>query len=160
MEDATSPGSTSRSRRLVLGIHAALALVLVPAVLLLAPSTGAIAPLPLIVLITLAVIADRHDVPLPSGIRFDALIALALISLATVGPRATLVIVYAPMVVNAITGHERLWRAGNLANIAAYAAYTLAGALAFSALPMAPTAVAALPWLVAVGFALLGLNWL
>jgi hypothetical protein len=144
----------------VLGIHAALAAVLVPAVLLLAPSTAAAAPLPVIVLITLAVIADRHDVPLPSGIRFDALIALAIISLATVGPRATLLVVYAPMVVNAITGHERLLRAGNLANLAAYAAYTLAGAVAFAALPMAPTAATALPWLVAIGFVLLGLNWL
>lgn len=144
----------------MLAIHAGLAVALIPAVLFWAPSVASPAPLTVAVLLTLAVIADRHDVPLPSGIRFDALLALALISLAVAGPRATLVVVYAPMLVNALTGHERLWRAGNLANLAAYAAYTLAGALALSALPMAPTATSALPWLVAIGFGLLGLNWL
>jgi HD domain len=160
MEDATSASARLGGRREVLAIHAGLCLAFVPAVLLLAPAVAEASLLTVAVLVALAVIADRHDVPMPSGIRFDAMIALALISLAIAGPRATLLVVYAPMLVNGLTGHERLWRAGNLANFAAYSGYTLAGAFALAALPMAPTAAAALPWLVAIGFGLLLLNWL
>lgn len=161
MEDATSASARPRGgRREVLAIHAALAAALIPAVLFLAPTAAHPAPLTVAVLVTLSILAYRHGVSLPSGIVFDAQIALALISLAIAGPRATLLVVYIPAVVNALTGYERLWRAGNLANLAAYAAYTLAGAFALAALPMAPTAATALPWLVAIGFALLALNWL
>src|SRR4051794_20749670 len=115
MEDAISAGGLSRRgrRRLVLGIHGTLSLVLVPAVLLWAPSVATPAPLLVAVLLALAVITDYHDVPLPSGIRFDATIALALISLAIAGPDITLLLLLSPMAVNAVTGRERLWRAGN-----------------------------------------------
>ncbi len=147
-------------RRAVVGIHCALALTFVTATLLWAPELGTAGPLTVAVLAVLAIIADRHDVPLPSGIRFDALIALALISLVLVGPHATLIVVYAPMLFNGITGHEQLTRAGNLANVAAYAAYTFAGAVALAALPMDPTDASALPWVVLIGFVLLGINWL
>ncbi len=147
-------------RRAVVGIHGTLALVFGTAVLLWAPAVATAAPLTVAVLVVLAVVSDRHDIPLPSGIRFDALIALALISLAVAGPRATLLVVSAPMLFNGLTGHEQLTRAGNLANAAAYSAYTLAGGVALSLLPMEPTSVAALPWLVSIGFALLGINWL
>jgi hypothetical protein len=162
MEDAISArGLTRRGRRRsVLGIQGALSLVLVPAVLLWAPTVATPAPLLVAVLVALAVITDHHDVPLPSGIRFDATIALALISLAIAGPATTLLLLNAPMAVNALTGRERLWRAGNLANVASFAALTLAGAVALYLLPMEPTAPTALPWLVAIGFTLLGLNWL
>jgi len=144
----------------VVGIHGLLALAVVTPVLWWAPSAVTAGPLTIGVLAALAIIADRHDIPLPSGIRFDALIALALISLVLVGPRATLAVVYAPMLFNGLTGHEALTRAGNLANVAAYAAYTLTGAVAIGALPMEPTDLAALPWLVAIGVGLLGVNWL
>jgi len=162
MEDAVTVRASSvlRRRRGVVGIHCLLALAFVTAVLLWAPGVATAAPLTVALLAALAVIADRHDIPLPSGIRFDALIALALISLALAGPRATLLVVYAPMLFNGLTGHERLTRAGNLANVAAYAAYTLVGAVALELLPMAPTAATALPWLVAIGVVLLGINWL
>src|SRR4051812_14822564 len=122
MEDATSAGGLSRRgrRRLVLGIHGALSLALVPAVLLWAPADATPALVLVAVLLALAVITDHHDVPLPSGIRFDATIALALIALVIAGPAATLLLLTAPMAVNALTGRERLWRAGNLANVASF----------------------------------------
>ena len=66
----------------------------------------------------LAVFADRSDVPLPSGVRFDATIALMLLCVALAGPLPALGIFFVPVLVNAITGHERLLRAGNLANLA------------------------------------------
>jgi hypothetical protein len=66
-------------------------------------------------------VCDFHDVPLPGGLRFDAGIALALIAVAIAGPLAAFLAVgLLPMLVAAATGEQRLWRAGNLANVAAY----------------------------------------
>ena len=53
-------------------VHALRVVALVPAYLLLAPAADWSEPVLLGVLFALAVIADRHDVPLPSGIAFDA----------------------------------------------------------------------------------------
>ena len=109
-----------------MAIHAALVALLVPVHELTAPVANWREPLVLALLAAMAVVVDRHDVPLPAGIRFDALMAVALIAVAVGGPLPAFAVVLVPMVFNAATGHERLLRAGNLANLAAYGWYTLA----------------------------------
>jgi hypothetical protein len=121
-----------------LTVHLLASLALIPGFVLLAPPSSWNDSLLIVVLWTLAVIADRSDVPLPAGVRFDATIALMLLCVALVGPVPALGIYLAPVVVNAITGHERMLRAGNLANLAsggwqAIAASALLQAAAFSA---------------------------
>ena len=78
---------------------------------------------------SLSVIADRSDVPLPAGVRFDATIALMLLCVALAGPLPALGVYLAPVVVNALTGHERMLRAGNLANLASGGWQAVAAAL-------------------------------
>jgi hypothetical protein len=112
------------------------------------------------VLAALAVIALRHCVALPSGITFDARVALALISVAVVGSLPALAAVFAvPVLVNALTGRERLLRAGNLANLAAYGWYTLAGGLVIGAAGAEPGSAAAFAVLAAAGFLQLVVNF-
>jgi hypothetical protein len=134
-------------------------LALVPAYLLLAPSARWDQPLLLAVLFALAVIADRHDVPLPSGISFDATAALALIAVALAGPLPAFAIIFPPIAVNALFGHGQLLRAGNLANLAAYGWYTLTAGLLLQHFPPAADGPAAITWLIAVGVAQLLVNW-
>src|SRR5215213_1779143 len=116
-------------------------------------------PLLLSVLCALAVIAVRHDVPLPSGINFDATAALALIAVALAGPLPALAVIFPPIAVNALCGRERLLRAGNLANLAAYGWYTLAGALLLQYVAPDPIAPEALAWLLVAGMVQLVVNW-
>ena len=123
---------TTRARA-GLAVHATASLALIPAFLLLAPASDWTNPGLLAVLAVLAVIAVRHDVPLPSGIAFDATVALALVAVALVGPLAAFAVIFPPIVVNALSGREHLLRAGNLANFAAYGWYTLAGGLVLAA---------------------------
>ena len=52
----------------------------------------------------LAIVAIRHDVPLPSGISFDATTALALIAVALAGPLPALAVILPPIAVNALIG--------------------------------------------------------
>jgi hypothetical protein len=131
----------------------------VPAYLLFAPESRWDQPLVLAVLMALAVIALRHDVPLPNGIAFDATAALALIAVAIAGPLPALAVIYPPIAFNALCGRERLVRAGNLANLAAYGWYTLAGSLLLGAVASDPFAPQALGWLVAAGVFQLVVNW-
>jgi hypothetical protein len=140
-------------------VHAVAALALVPAYLLAAPPSHWNQPLVLAVLLALAVIAVRHDVPLPSGISFDATASLALIAVALAGPLPALAVIFPPIAVNALCGRERLLRAGNLANLAAYGWYTLAGALLLQAVAPEPTAPQALAALFAAGMLQLLVNW-
>ena len=96
---------------------------------LLSPPAHWDQPVLLAALFALAVIADRHDVPLPSGITFDARAALSLIAVALAGPLPAFAVIFPPIAVNALLGRDRLLRAGNLANLAAYGWYALAGGL-------------------------------
>ena len=152
-------GLTGRERA-GLAVHGFAALALVPAFVLFAPPSDWSRPLLLVVLLALATVALWHDVPLPSGISFDATAALALIAVALAGPLPALAVILAPILVNALRGRERLLRAGNLANIAAYGWYTLAGALLLQAFAPDPTAPQALAWLFVAGLLQLFVNWL
>ena len=116
-------------------------------------------PLLLAVLLALATAPICHDVPLPSGISFDATAALALIAVALAGPLPALAVIFLPIAVNALCGRERLLRAGNLANLAAYGWYTLAGALLLHAFAPDPTAPQALAWLFVAGLLQVLVNW-
>src|SRR5215207_1953705 len=127
-------------KRSALALHAVAALALVPAYLLLAPSS-------------------RWDQPLLLGISFDATTALALIAVALAGPLPALAVIFPPIALNALCGHERLLRAGNLANLAAYGWYTLAAALLLQAVTVDPTAPGAFGWLLAAGLLQLLVNW-
>lgn len=159
MDDATSAPHLSPHRRRQAGIaaHALVVLLLVPAFLWLAPASRWDQPLLLGVLAALALVAARHDVPLPNGIRFDALVAVALIAVAVGGPLPALAIALLPIAVDALLGREQLLRAGNLANLAAYGAYVLVGALLLELAPATgPTAFLAL---VGIGLTQLFVNW-
>ena len=85
--------------------------------------------------------------------------AVALIAVAVGGPLPAFAVVLVPMVFNAATGHERLLRAGNLANVAAYGWYTLAGGLILQATAPDPTAAAAIGWLILAGLVQQYVNW-
>jgi hypothetical protein len=153
-----SRGLTGRERA-GLATHGLAVLALVPVFLLLAPASRWDQPLLLAVLLALATATIFHDVPLPSGISFDATAALALIAVALVGPLPALAIILLPIPVNAVRGRERLLRAGNLANLAAFGWYTLAGALLLHAFAPHPTAPQALAWLFVAGLVQVLVNW-
>jgi HD domain len=140
-------------------IHALAALALVPAYLVLDPPAQWGQPLLLVVLLLLAIVVIRHDVPLPSGISFDATTALALIAVALAGPLPALAVIFPPIAVNALWGRERLVRAGNLANLAAYGWYTLAAALLLQAAGADLASPAAMGWLIAAGLLQLVVNF-
>jgi hypothetical protein len=149
------------NRRLAgLGFHLLASLALVPAFVFLAPASHWGDPVLIAVLWILAVIADRSDVPLPAGVRFDATIALMLLSVALVGPIPALGVYLAPVVVNALTGHERMLRAGNLANLASGGWQALAAAALLHATTSADTSTStSLALTVAAGFVLFVLGW-
>ena len=153
-----SHGLTAR-KRAGLATHGLAVLALIPAFAVLAPASHWDQPLLLAVLLALATAAIFHDVPLPSGISFDATAALALIAVALVGPLPALAIILLPIPVNALRGRERLLRAGNLANLAAFGWYTLAGALLLHAFAPEPTAPQALAWLFVAGLVQVLVNW-
>jgi HD domain len=146
-------------RRAGLTLHAALAAGLIPAELWLAPRSSWDAPVALLALAVMAVVVDRHDVPLPSGIRFDGLIAVSLITVALAGPIPALAVALTPMIVNGVSGHERLLRAGNLANLAAYGWYTLAGSALLQLAVDDPASPSAVGWLVVAGVVMQLVNW-
>jgi hypothetical protein len=146
-------------RRAAVVCHGAAVLALVPAYLWLTPRARWDEPLLLVVLCALAIVAIFHDVPLPSGYSFDATTALALIAVALVGPLPALTVVFTPIAVHALCGRERLVRAGNLANLAAYGWYTLAAALLLDAVGAAPGGLAAFGVLLAAGLLQLLVNW-
>jgi hypothetical protein len=131
---------------------------LVPAFVWLAPASHWDQPGLLVALLLLGVIADFHDVPLPTGIRMDAGMALALIALATLGPLPALLVDLVPMTFGALVRREPLARAGNLANVAAYGWKALAAAGVLALGPHGLSA-AVLPWLLLAGATQLLVNW-
>jgi hypothetical protein len=148
---------TLRERFAVL-IFLTLALALVPAYLLVSPEENWNQPVLLAALVALSLIADRHHVPLPSGVIFDARASLSLIALALAGPLPALAINIPPMVVNGILGRDRLFRIGNVANIAAYGWYSLVGAVLLQMYtPVGSTSV--IGWLLVIGAVQLVVNW-
>jgi hypothetical protein len=147
-------------RRAGLAIHALASLALVPAFILIASPSDWSDPLLIGVLWLLAVFADRSDVPLPSGVRFDATIALMLLCVALAGPLPALGIFFVPLLVNAITGHERLLRAGNLANLASNGWQALVAAAVVGLVAAGPTfTLASMAALAAGGAVLFVLGW-
>ena len=96
-------------------IHGIAAAALVPALVWLAPASDWSRPGLLLLLIVLAVIADFNEVPLPAGLRFDAGLPLALITLAVLGPIPALLVDFVPIAVAALVEDEKILRAGNLA---------------------------------------------
>lgn len=154
----TRHGFTTRERA-GFALHALAALALVPAYLALAPEARWEQPLLLTVLCALAIVAIFHDVRLVRGVHFDATAALALIATALVGPLPALAVIFPPIAVNALCGRERLLRVGNLANLAAYGWYTLAGGLVLQVAGHDPAQPAALVLLVGVGVLQLLINW-
>jgi HD domain len=154
----TRHGLTARER-VALAFYAVAALALIPAYLLLSPPSHWDQPVLLAVLFVLAVVVIRHDVPLPSGLNFDATTALALIAVALAGPLPALTVIFPPIAVNALCGRERLLRVGNLANLAGYGWYTLASWLLLQAAAAQPTALGSFGWLLAAGLLQLLVNW-
>jgi hypothetical protein len=114
----------------------------------------------LAVLVVLGLIAIRTEVSLPAGITLEALSALGLIATAVAGAGPALVVLLAPIVVHAVTGRERLLRAGNLANVAAYGTYALVGAALLAVVAPDATSPTAFGWVLLVGLVQLLINWL
>jgi hypothetical protein len=142
-----------------LAIHGLAVAALMPAFLWLAPETSWDRPELLAALLALAVIADFHDATLNTGIRFDAGMALALIALAVAGPLAALLVDLFPMVVGGLLRRQKLIRAGNLANVAAYGWKAIAAALVLSLAHAHGLAAEIAPWLLLAAAAQLIVNW-
>jgi hypothetical protein len=142
--------SVTARQKLGLTVHVFASLALIPAFVFLAPPSSWNDALLVVVLWTLAVIADRSDVPLPAGVRFDATIALMLLCVALAGPVPALGVYLAPVVFNSVTGHERMLRAGNLANLASGGWQAIAAA---TMLEVAGFAGASMPEAVGLAFA-------
>ncbi len=160
MYAAPVPLTTPRERRTsALAIHGIAVAALMPAFLWLAPATRWDAPGLLAALLVLAVIADFHDATLNTGIRFDAGMALALIALAIAGPLAAVLVDLFPMVVGGLIRREKLIRAGNLANVAAYGWKAIAAALVLSLAGVHGLAAEIVPWLFLAAAAQLLVNW-
>jgi hypothetical protein len=151
---------TPRARRaLALVLHGLAAVALIPAFLFVAPASSWAHPELLAALLVLGVIADFHDVPLPTGIRMDAGMALALIALACAGPLPALLVDVFPMTIGALVRREQLLRAGNLANVAAYGWKALAAAGILAVGSASHLGAQALPWLLLAGAVQLLVNW-
>jgi HD domain len=150
--------SAPRHRAASLAVHGALTLALVPAFVWLAPATRWDHPWLLATLFVLAAIDDFHDVPLSSGIRFGASMSLALIALAVAGPLAALLVELVPMAVGGLLRGEKLLRAGNLANVAAYGWKAIAAGAVLALGGISGLAPQALPWLLLAAAAQMVVN--
>ena len=146
--------------RLQLAIHGAAAAALVPALVWLAPQSHWDRPGLLAVLLTLAVIADFNEVPLKNGLRFDAGMPLALVTLAILGPLPALLVDLTPIAFGGLIRRETIIRQGNLANVAAYGWETVAATCLLAAAGVAGIGIDALPWLLLAGFVMYWVNGL
>lgn len=139
--------------RVALAIHGAAAAALVPAFVWLAPPSRWDQPVLLLVLLTLAVIADVTEIKLPSGLSFDAALELVLITLVLLGPLPAFLVAVVPIVIGGLIRGETIVRQGNLANVAAFGWEALAGAavLSLAGVSAASLGVEALPWVLLTG---------
>jgi hypothetical protein len=126
-------GRMSTRRRVGLTVHLLASLSLIPGFLFVAPASRWSDALLVVVLWVLSVIADRSDVPLPVGARFDATIALMLLCVALAGPLPAIGVYVAPLIVNAFTGRERILRVGTLANLSSTGWQAITAALMLEA---------------------------
>jgi hypothetical protein len=110
----------------------------------------------LAVIAVLAVIADRSEITLPSGVGFDATIALMLLAVVVFGAPGAVAIFGLPWLVNAVTGRKPAFRVGALSLLGLYGWQAVAAALI---LRHAPDGAAALPWLIAAGAAQYIVGW-
>lgn len=130
-----------------------------PALFWLVPASNWDRPGLLFVLLALAVIADFNEIPLPSGLRFDAGLPLALITLACLGPLPAILVDLVPIAIGGIVRHERILRPGNLANVAAYGWETVAAVTLLSAAGVSSLSPEALPWLLLAGAVMCVVNF-
>lgn len=149
-------------RRAGVAVLALAALGLVPGFLFLAPASRWDAPLLVVALGALAVIAYHSRVPLPPGVQFDGSLALMLIAVALLGPLPALLAVgMLPWAINAVTGREPRLRTGALADLASYGWQAIAAVLVLEAAgvrdPISPGAVG---WLMAAGGVLYTVGWM
>jgi hypothetical protein len=142
-----------------LSLHAVAAAALVAAFLTFAPDShwnrlGLVA-----VIAVLAVIADRSEVPLPTGVAFDATIALVLVAVAIAGPLPALAVFFAPWALDAVTRPERAFRAGALANLALYGWQAIAAAFVLAAMPPGAGVATTVAWLLVAGWSQFVVGW-
>src|SRR5918911_2492317 len=97
-------------QRVALLLHAMIVASLAIALLTIAPASHRHALGLIAVIGVLAVIADRSEVPLPTGVGFDSTIALVLLAVAVSGPLAALVVFVLPWLTNALTGRRAALR--------------------------------------------------
>jgi hypothetical protein len=107
----------------------------------------------------LAVIADRSEVPLPTGVAFDATIALVLLAVVVAGPLPALVVFLAPWALDAVTRPARAFRAGALANLALYGWQAVAAALVLAAAPPGAGFATSVAWLLVAGWSQFIVGW-
>jgi hypothetical protein len=143
-------------QRVGLSLHALLVALLAVALATFAPGPHWDRPGLLVVIAVLAVIADRSRVPLPTGVGFDATIALVLLAVVVCGPLGGLVVFVVPWAVDGLVGSRNAFRAGALGDLSLYGWQAVAAAAILSG---APDGIAALPWLVAAGAAQYVVGW-
>jgi len=147
-------------QRAGLALHVLASLSLIPGFIFLAPPSSWNDPVLIVALWVLSVIADRSDVPLRIGARFDATIALMLLCVALAGPVPALGVYLAPLVVNAFTGHERMLRVGTLANLSSTGWQAITAALLLEATGFATASTAqAVGLAIGAGAILFYLGW-
>ena len=144
--------------RTQLVLHGAAVAALVPALVWLAPPSRWDRPGLLLVLLALAVIADFNEVPLRNGLRFDAGLPLALITLAVLGPLPAILVDLLPIAIGGMIRRERIIRPGNLANVAAYGWETIAATTLLAAVGVAGLGFDGLPWLLLAGLVMYAVN--
>jgi hypothetical protein len=149
--------SSLRSSSIV--IHGAAVAALVPALIWLAPPSRWDQPGLLLLLIALAVIADFNEIPLARGVRFDAGLPLALITLAWLGPLPALLVDMVPIAVAGLARGQRIVRPGNLANLAACGWEAVAASTLLAAVGATAFGVDALPWLLLAGVVMCFVNF-
>jgi hypothetical protein len=140
-------------------IHGALVVALAPALIWLAPQSHWDQPGLLLLLIALAVIADFNEIPLARGVRFDAGLPLALITLAWLGPIPALLVDVVPIAIAGLMRGQRIVRPGNLSNVAAYGWEAVAASSLLAAVGVHSLGIDALPWLLLAGVVMCFVNF-